>query len=65
MTEEVKRGRGRPSKWGKGNSDKAAIANSLKKINGETAYYQQKLIEMGLAEIVLTPKGQQFVSDNG
>lgn len=61
MTTEATKGRGRPSKWGKGNSDTAAVANSLANIASETPYYQQKLIDMGYAEITLTEKGRKFL----
>lgn len=61
MTTEAKKKAGRPSRWGAGNSDTAAIADDLANINGVTPYYQQKLIEMGLAEITLTEKGRKFL----
>ena len=67
MTEETKR-RGRPSKWGTGNSNKAAIAADLQAAaNGDssvTMYYVTKMIDMGLLEINLTEKGKEFIAEN-
>lgn len=64
MTDEVKRGKGRPSRWGKNDSDKAAIARDVENYATITPYYQLKLVAMGLVQISITPKGQALIDAN-
>lgn len=64
MSEEVKKGRGRPSRWGKGDADKKSIAKDLANLETVSFYYIQKLIEKGLLEVKLTEKGEQFLAEN-
>ena len=59
-----KRGKGRPSRWGKNNSDKAAIARDVENFATVSPYYQLKLIAMGLVQISITPKGQALIDAN-
>lgn len=56
-----KQGRGRPSRWGKNDSDKAAIARDVENYSTASPYYQLKLISMGLVEINITAKGQALI----
>ena len=64
MTEQATRGRGRPSRWGKNDSDKAAIARDVENFSTITPYYQLKLVAMGLVQISITPKGQALIDAN-
>lgn len=68
MSNEVKRGRGRPSRYGKGNELTAVIVGDLKAVEsgqGEvTMYYVQKLMDMGFVKLNLTPEGEKFLADN-
>lgn len=65
MSEEQAKGqRGRPSRWGKGDSDKAKIAADLANLENVTMYYVNKLIEKGLAKVILTDEGEKFLQEN-
>lgn len=68
MAEQIKRKKGRPSKWGAGNSNKAAIAADIQAAaNGDESvsiYYIKKLLDMGYLEMNITPEGKQFIEEN-
>ena len=68
MSDEVKRGKGRPSRYGKGNELTAVIVGDLQSIQNGTGdvsfYYIQKLIQMGYIQLNLTPEGEKFLADN-
>lgn len=68
MSDEVKRGRGRPSRYGKKNELTGVIVGDLQAVesgHGEvTMYYIQKLMDMGFVKLNLTPEGEKFLADN-
>ena len=68
MSDEVKRGKGRPSRYGKGNELTSVIVADLQSIQNGTGdvsfYYIQKLIQMGYVQLNLTPEGEKFLADN-
>lgn len=68
MSDEVKKGRGRPARYGKGNELTAVIVGDLQAVEsgqGEvTMYYVQKLMDMGFVNLILTPEGEKFLADN-
>lgn len=62
MSDEVKRGKGRPSAYGKNNENtQKIVADILDPINA-TPYYVQKLIGMGYLKIAITEKGQEYLN---
>lgn len=68
MSDEVKRGKGRPSKYGKKNELTSVIVGDLQAVESGrdevTMYYVQKLMDMGFVNIILTPEGEKFLADN-
>lgn len=68
MADEVKKGRGRPARYGKGNELTSVIVGDLQAVGtgqGEASmYYVQKLMDMGFVKMILTPEGEKFLADN-
>ncbi len=67
MSDEVKKGRGRPNFYGKNLENTKNIATDLKKIqNGDdlSIHYVNKLVDLGFAKVVLTNKGDEFLAAN-
>lgn len=67
MADEVKKGRGRPNRYGKNLENAGNVAADLRAIqNGDdlSIHYVNKLVDLGFAKVVLTNKGDEFLAAN-